>query len=138
MSVSEHPEIDGALMPSNGLVPPNGSISEGSCLPQFSLVRTMVTRTCPTQHFFAVTTSWLRFITVSLLLGHELAKPFPKVVAARSETTKKDVQDHLTNLGLREATMYVDDDGVQYSRDIAKKMTPGWMVEWLYGKSPET
>ncbi|UQC83860.1 uncharacterized protein CLUP02_09356 [Colletotrichum lupini] len=67
----------------------------------------------------------------------EFGKRFEAVVA-RSEMTTKDVQDHLTDLGLREATVYVDDDGVQCSRDVAKKMTPGWMVEWLYGESPES
>ncbi|KAK1622111.1 hypothetical protein BDP81DRAFT_455670 [Colletotrichum phormii] len=55
-------------------------------------------------------------------------------VLERSNSTKKTAQDHLIDLGLGEATVYVDDDGVRYPRDFAQKMTPEWMVGTLYRK----
>lgn len=53
-------------------------------------------------------------------------------VLQRCEWTQNGVQEHLIDLGLREATIYVDNDGVQYSRDVAKGITPEWMAKWLY------
>ncbi|KAK1700838.1 hypothetical protein BDP55DRAFT_625110 [Colletotrichum godetiae] len=49
----------------------------------------------------------------------------------RSESTGKTAQDHFIDQGLIEAEVYVDDDGLRYSRDAAKKMAPEWIGAWL-------
>ncbi|KAK1724250.1 uncharacterized protein BDZ83DRAFT_623479 [Colletotrichum acutatum] len=57
-----------------------------------------------------------------------------EAVLEKSELSTKGIEDHLIDIGLAEAKIYVDDDGVCYSQDAAEKMMPEWIVNWLDGR----
>ncbi|KAK7455658.1 hypothetical protein Landi51_02861 [Colletotrichum acutatum] len=57
-------------------------------------------------------------------------------VLGRSEWGTMGFEDHLIDLGLAEAKVYVDDDGVRYSQDAAQRMMPEWIVSWLDRRRP--
>ncbi|KPM38309.1 hypothetical protein AK830_g8218 [Neonectria ditissima] len=53
-------------------------------------------------------------------------------VVARSIPAKEGIADRVKRLGFAEPTVYVDGDGVEYPREVAKKMAPDWISKTGY------